>query len=776
MGKGGGQVTGYNYYIGLHFGISHGPIDALLEVRAGNLTAWTGAQTSSGSIQINAPNLFGGQQREGGLYGTVDVMMGEATQLANAYLTAQQGAVQPAYRGVTSLVYHGTDPPTVGGVHTGGFILGVDITRIPSSAAAGGLIGANNPYPKPWSFKARRNVKGWLNDNPWYSAKAAITMSNGAVAQNPAHILYEVITNPDWGMGYPAGQIDDANFRAAADQFYSEGFGLCLYWNRQQTIESFIQSLMDYAAAVLVSSPTTGLFQLYPIRGGYDPSTLLHLTADDVVELSEKEDSAITGCTNEMVVRYFDPALKNTQSIIIQALGAIQAQGVVVSSVKDYPGIPTADLAARVAQRELAAVSIPLKRIKVKFNRKLYKTVPGGLFVLTFPAATLSSVVFRAGEVDYGKLTDGATTVSAVQDTFSLPSDTYIQVQTSGWVIPDNAPAVPTIYHGLDSGYRDLLLELGATATAALPAGSGYIGLAVARPNGLQYSYAVASAPPPYSTFTARQTAHFTPAATVQAALNPFDTACTFLSISDPALIDIGSAAIIVDGSSFEIIRIDAFDASTGVATIARGCVDSIPAAHAAGIRVFFYDQLLGSDNIDYTLGEVVEAKPLTNAVGQLDISLAPTITVTIVGRAWLPYPVGELKVNGVRWDLVAGAQVGLALTWPERNRLTQAETVIDATAGTITPEAGTTYTVILYDNTMTAFLTTTGITGTGWTWTSDGVHLDIYAKVNTVTAAGTSLQGPITGLIHVNPPAADITTLAADPITTLAGVHIDTL
>jgi hypothetical protein len=747
MGKNSGGVTGYRYYIGLHFGLSHGPLDDLLELRSGDLTAWTGAQSTSGFITIAVPNLFGGDQREGGVAGTLAVMMGEATQMPNAYLTAQQGPVQPAYRGVASLVFQG------------------------------GYIGANNPYPKPWSFKVRRNVKGWLNNAPWYSAKAAITMSNGAIGQNPAHMFYEVITNPDWGMGYPPTQINDANFRAAADQLYTEGFGLCIYWNRQQTIEAFLQSLCDYVASVLVSNPVTGLFELNLIRGGYDPSTLLHLTADDVVELTEKEDSTITGCTNEMVLRYYDPALKNKQSIIIQALGAITAQGVVVSSVKDYPGIPTADLAARVAQRELASVAIPLKRIKVKFNRKLYTLLPGGLFVLTFLGASLSSVVFRVGEVDYGKLTDGAITVTAVQDTFSLPSDTYIAVQTSSWTVPSRDPVVPTIYHGMDAGYRDLLLDLGATATAAIPAGDGYIATMVARPNGLQFSYNVFSAPPPYSTFTNRGVAYFCPSATVQAALLPFDTACVFLNLSDGLLVTLGMAAMIVDGSSFEIIRIDAIDISTGIATIARGCADTIPAAHAAGIRVFFYDQKLGSDRIQYTLTEVVEAKIPTNAgLGQLLIGLAPTLSITIVGRSELPYPVGELKVNGVRWDLVAGAQIGLALSWFERNRLTQAEVLIDATAGTITPEAATTYTVILYDNTMTPFLTAAGNVGTGFTWTSDGVHLDIYAKVNTVTPAGTSLQGPMTGLIHVNPPALDITTLAADPITTLTGVHIDTL
>lgn len=747
MGKSGGAPAGYRYYIGLHFGLSHGPLDSLLEVRAGDLTAWTGSQTTSGTVAINAPLLFGGDQREGGVAGNLAVMMGEATQMPNAYLTAKQGAVQPAYRGVTGLVYEG------------------------------GLIGANNPYPKPWSFKVRRNLKGWLNDAPWYSAKAAITMSNGAVGQNPAHIFYEVITNPDWGMGYPSTQIDDTNFRAAADQLYTEGFGLCLYWNRQQTIEQFLQSLCDYIAGVLVSSPTTGLFQLNLIRGGYDPSTLLHLTADDVIELSEKEDATITGCTNEMVLRYYDPALKNKQSVIIQALGAITAQGVVVSSVKDYPGIPTADLAARVAQRELAAVAVPLKRIKVKFNRKLYQMLPGLLFVLTFPDAALASVVFRVGEVDFGKLTDGAITVTAVQDSFSLPSDTYIAVQTSAWTLPSNAPAVPTVYHGIDAGYRDLLLQLGTSATAAIPAGDGYIMIMVARPNGLQFSYEVYSAPPPYTTFTDRQTAHFCPAATTLAGLNPFDTACTFQNLSDPQLAVPGMAAMIIDGSSFEIIRIDALDPVTGIATIARGCADTIPAVHVAGIRVFFYDQLVGSDAIQYTTGEVVEAKIPTNAgLGRLVLGLAPTLSITITGRLELPYPVGELKVNGVRWDLVTGGQIGLALTWPERNRLTQGETLIDATASTITPEAGTTYTVILYDNTMTPFLTTTGITGTGWTWASDGVHTDIYAQVFTVTAAGTSLQGPITGLIHVNLPASHITTLAGERITTLAGEEFITL
>src|SRR5207248_878355 len=203
MGSKGGQVTGYRYYLGLHFGLHHGPCDALLEVRAGDRTAWAGTQAVSGQVSIDSPMLFGGDTKEGGVSGTLDVMMGEASQGVNAYLLAQQGNPQPAYRGLMTVVFRG------------------------GSATPPGLIGANNPYPKPWSFRTQRTVKGWNGDTCWNPTKCAIVLSSGVVAMNPAHIVYETLTNPDWGMGYPTSAIDDAVFTAAALQLYNEGFGLC---------------------------------------------------------------------------------------------------------------------------------------------------------------------------------------------------------------------------------------------------------------------------------------------------------------------------------------------------------------------------------------------------------------------------------------------------------------------------------------------------------------------------------------------------------------------
>ena len=107
MGKS-AQVSGYLYYLGLHFGLSHGPVDEFQEIRAGDRTAWEGSQTSSGTIVINAPNLFGGPQKEGGIVGNFDVMMGEATQGVNAYLSRVQGPPQPGYRGLLTGVFNGS--------------------------------------------------------------------------------------------------------------------------------------------------------------------------------------------------------------------------------------------------------------------------------------------------------------------------------------------------------------------------------------------------------------------------------------------------------------------------------------------------------------------------------------------------------------------------------------------------------------------------------------------------------------------------------------------
>ena len=181
-------------------------------IQVGERQAWSGNLTASGWITVNMPELFGGEKREGGISGAIDAAFGHSAQTPNDYLVSKIGSPQPAYRGILSLILRQV------------------------------YIAANNPYMKPWAVRVKRCFRDW------YSAKAEI---NGAA--NPAHIVYECLTNATWGMGYPTASIDDAAFRAAADVLSNEGFGLNMIWLQQSKIEQFIREIMDHIGGVLTT-------------------------------------------------------------------------------------------------------------------------------------------------------------------------------------------------------------------------------------------------------------------------------------------------------------------------------------------------------------------------------------------------------------------------------------------------------------------------------------------------------------------------------------------
>jgi hypothetical protein len=147
-GGSGRQIVGYRYVMAQHSGISRGPVNEFCEIRVGDLAVWAGGITESGYDQINAPDAFGGDEKEGGIVGPFKVFMGEATQTIDSIITDQieGGQPVPGWRGVLSLFFYGQ-------------------------------IGSNNPYPKSWKFRVRRTTKGWDDDDPWYADKALIVLT-----------------------------------------------------------------------------------------------------------------------------------------------------------------------------------------------------------------------------------------------------------------------------------------------------------------------------------------------------------------------------------------------------------------------------------------------------------------------------------------------------------------------------------------------------------------------------------------------------------------------
>lgn len=884
MSKNKKVTVGYRYYLGLHFGLCHGPVDAVQKVVVGEREAWVGEQTASGSLAIYAPELFGGDKREGGIVGFLDVAMGESTQAENGYLVSQLGAGIPAFRGILSAVWRG------------------------------GQVTANNPYLKPWAFKVRRILQGWSGGSAWYPEKAAVgeatyltergedfvdgglgtytlaagnidafqvvstpygsgmqtrngsgymphqiirpvtvpgnlaylsvkfnvlahgigedsgliqfldeannvvfafdsgreptfdalqrpnfsfwaevgspgnpigsaavtpnewyqldvsyqpssgaffarvtRLSDGAVHgeitrtvsnrqqiaklaffsdeagsvtstvpgttnfadlrylfgdgfadMNPAHIVYECLTNQDWGMGYPTTAIDSASFTAAADALFFEGFGLSMLWNRQEAIEQFIAVVLDHIGGILYVDPASGKFALKLIRSDYDRDTLPEYGPAALVSAESYQRQAWGETVNEITVVYTDAVTNKDFPVTVQDLANISVQGGVVSQTRNYPGIRNAGLAARVALRDLQAGSTPLASIKLTATRAAWRVFPGDVFRLSWPEYGIDDVVYRCLGVNRGTLTDGQIIIDAVEDVFGLPENTYLVEQPGEWEDPSNEPAQAPYRLLQEAPYWDLVRNLSQADMSYVDSLSGYLETLAVRPSNDATNYSI-YAKTGAADYTQRGNGDFCPTATIIGALTKTTTAITLENGIDLDIVDVGGYAIIDN----EYVLVESIDWLAGTATIARGVLDTVPTEHAAGARIWFADGYQGFDTTEYADAEVVDVKlrPITGR-GELALASSPVDSLTFDQRQYRPYPPAKVRFDSLEWPVIIEGSADIVLTWAHRDRTLQTAYIVTQGEASIGPEAGVTYSLEVADEALTVLHSATGISG----------------------------------------------------------------
>lgn len=149
--KGKGQTIGYKYYLGLHFVVAQSPIDFVGAIKFQDKIAWTGF-LRSGRLSINEPNLFGGEHKEGGVSGTVDVLDGSSTQTANDYL---QSKAPPSGFAATISAWLQANFPIFFASRTSTSYSIVPAFRGLFSLVFRQVYIGNNPYLKPIRFRAR---------------------------------------------------------------------------------------------------------------------------------------------------------------------------------------------------------------------------------------------------------------------------------------------------------------------------------------------------------------------------------------------------------------------------------------------------------------------------------------------------------------------------------------------------------------------------------------------------------------------------------------------
>lgn len=750
MGSSKKQTIGYRYLFTLQMGLGRGPINELLEIRVGDKLAWFGSATSSSTISINAGNLFGGDKGEGGIQGSMDICMGDRFQGQNGRMVGMRGALLSAYRGVTTFVYDG-------------------------------LICSLNPYPKPWKFRVRRTTAGWDRlGGAWYPERADIyyyddytgleapTVAVGYIgnpdfydkeqwkdivkshqinmaeevnlrrrtinAMNPAHVLFEIATNKAWGRGMPDDQIDMDSFKLAADTLYCEKFGICMRWNRQSEIGELVSEVINTIGAFQYVSRSTGKLTLRMVRNDYDPESLPVFTrTSGILSIESQESSGGDSGFNEVVVKYKSPLNGKPASVRYQNLGSAMTDCGVNSQTTEYLSVPDRNLALRLAARDVKSNTGDVRRLKITFDRRGWPLEPGVVFKLSDPDTDIGSMIMRVVTVENEDYINGTITVSCLTDIFGLPETTYVKRDDPVDGGDDLNPVLPLDDELLEAPYRSIYKLIDRANFEILDPTTTFLAGVAAKPNQYQQGYELrtkAEGEPEWGEDTGAQ---WTDWAVLTRVLQPLDF-LMYLGDADWPEAAAGQMAM-VDGEQIKIVSLDKV---AKVAQIERGCLDTVPAQHKPGARVWFYETDAAQVLREFVAGETLLGKFLPYTSGsQLLESLAPTETLKTTGRFGAPYVPGLLELNGQSIYETYKLETGMTVTWARRNRVTQMDTPFDHFAGDISPEVGQTVTIKLFRADSDAVLATWDtLTGTSATidFTYPGeLRLEVFSVRDTL-------------------------------------------
>lgn len=681
MGGKSSKVSIPRYNMSIHYGICIGPVDAVEGILIGEKIAFSGVLTASTTISLIQEGLFGGIQKEGGVNGSVEVMMGDGIQVASAELASRLGDVPsnlPGFRGIVTAFFRGNGFPR------------------------GFYWAASNPYLKTIWFKIRKIHSGLGGP---YAAVPRLDGSPGAPDNNPAHMIYACFTDTNWGMGEDAARIDAAGFQAVAQVLYNEGLGLSMQWTRSGTIEDFVNQICQHINGVIFTHPRTGLLSLRLIRNDYDLDTLRTVTVDNA-RLTNFGRKGWGETVNEMKVTWTNPLNEKEETVYSQDLGNIAMQQAVISDSRNYFGVRYAWLAQLLADRDLRAASATLCSVEAEADRSFWDITPYECIKLVWPEYGISGLIMRVTNVSYGTTERPTLKLSLLEDVFSLPKVAFTEPPSSAWVNPAQTPVnvsqariIPAPAYALlqDQVSPDSLAYPSTLEMVLVP--SPYTSGSVSYSTKLSETTASGAA----VWVQVQDTQQFAGRAQLVASLAKEATSIIAppISATGPSpwvdsIMLIGSDT--ADPATLELALVTAVDSLSGNLTLLRGVLDTVPKAWAAGTRVWsvpagLFDPL----PVELTAGQTVSVKIMTHtSLGQTDESTSPVFSDTAKARPTLPIRPANVKLNGVAFGTVSLA-VGvttLALTWAHRNRLLEDVAILPWTGGSLTPEAGTTYVV----------------------------------------------------------------------------------
>ena len=634
-------IRGFKYRVGMQFALARGPIDSLLGVWVGDGQVYTGTVTDNTTFTIDDDDLFGGDDLgNGGFTGTFRLHAGTATQTTDSYLAGFQvfSGDTPAYRGTAYLC--------------------------PDSAP---FYVGNSTSIKPYKFEIRRIPNGLS-----LTGNKHIVSSSDA---NPANVIYEILTNTDWGLGYDTAEIDTTNFTTVGETLYDEGNGFSMIIDSPTEASEVIRLLEEQIDGVLFFNQAEGKWQINLVRADYTVSALdpIDETNSKLVDYSR---GSWENTTNQVRVQFRDRTdeYKQTFAIAQDSANVRIQNNVNITSQRNYPGVMNRTLANSLAWRDLRTLSYPLAKAKVVVDRSFWDAQPAGVYRYSNDFLGISDLAMRVQRIDFGELENNRITLDLVQDVFYTASPSFGDPTTSGWTDPFGAVTAFASDEQLAFEAPRALVRRdptnGALANKIYAAArqSGLAGLFEIRQrnaagvtsgsytsNGVVYQFMRVGTLT--SALTSKSAYPLTTLNITDAPDSETDLLAAIATSGSLGELGINFTNLILVDNEFMLVEYAQGGTGTTVdmKNVYRGALDSVQASHSIGADVYIISAGGGISTTDIDETNNVDVKLIPkNQGGELIEASATTISFQMDKRIRRPYPPSELDLNGTTWDTSA--------------------------------------------------------------------------------------------------------------------------
>lgn len=509
---------------------------------------------------------------------------------------------------------------------------------------------------------------------------------------NPIHKIREILTD-DTAMNKPESDVNDMNFKKAADVLYQEKLGISWSVSEKSCLEA-INEICGHIEAGIRMNRQTGLYEMVLFRDDWFTENEIHtLPVNKIKSMQLDGATSADELINKLNVSYYNrDAIKNSSFSVAENAAIRNLNGHENSDEVKFPYFMNQRNAAIMTQWKLKQMSTPVWQ--GTFTTGFYEARKWNrydLLKLEWPRRWSGTILVRIMKINLGTGTDVSIDfVEVVPYSSNLFSSIVIDTP----VDTTPKPPLPALFKAFELSYLEAVQLNGQKAVdeaLAYNPDAGYAAVIAQRPqsnslNALMYTDIG-------NDFERAGAIVYSETAELDQSLSKMDHAFIVKKAGDIDMVSTGTQITVNN----EIMVYQSYDEETGLLTVKRGALDTVPQNHLAGSVLYFADDFITVDPTEYVTGEIINVKALTTTPsGILSLDDVDAQQVEIQARAIRPYPPANVKINGAYWP--TEIETDLVLTWVDRNRQQQTGgSILGYFDAGVTIESGVTYKLMVY-------------------------------------------------------------------------------